>query len=217
MIKKPDWEISETKHSVYFYQNSTEPFIFDAVSLPNKQEFFDLYKTIPRKKTWIRILYLLAWFYGVKWTYQELQHVTKTEVESYLKENKLLYSPPSFGKRFKQREFDYQQELENLVEVHFSREPMLISKDGERIPKRSVEHQLLQQVDPYCEFSESITFLRYHLVLHHLLIYDDIQLTSEMYNISIPSLYRVQKQVQFEFDVDSFPLEAALLDLEVKN
>ena len=208
------------KHSVYYYHYGEETvFDADAIYIPNKEEFLAMYRNINKRKTWVRILFLLAYIYGVRLTYDEMLSFTKEELENYLKENENPSSFKTFGDLFKDKNFCYKEELIKVSNFHFFREKILISKNQKILSSRSVEQQILQEFpEPLPGFPrQSLVFLRYHPIVHHMLIFDDIKLTAETYNLSAPNLYRIQKLVRFEFDRETFPEEATMIIMEVEN
>ena len=131
----------------------------DQVVLPNKKKFLGLYSRIKRKKYWMRILFLLAYIYGVKLSYVEMTVFTKETLLQYFETTGTRTSRTDFGQRFTFRKFDYHQELRDLTDLHFSKEKYLISKNGVLQTARSVEQQLMSVNDFTSKFSQSIVFI----------------------------------------------------------
>jgi hypothetical protein len=149
------------KQNDNFPTNAYNEKIMDQVVLPNKKEFLGLYSRIKRKKYWMRILFLLAYIYGVKLSYAEMTVFTKETLLQYFETTGIPTSRSDFGQRFTFRKFDYHQELKNLMDLHFSKEKYLISKNGVVQTFRSVEQQLRGISDFTLKFSQSIVFIRY--------------------------------------------------------
>lgn len=164
-----------------------------------------MYRYITRRKTWVRIvMYLLAYIYGVKLSYEEMLGFTKERLDDYLKkEDPNPTSLETFDHRLKSKHFDYQKELVEVSNLHFYQEDILISKNKVVFPKVNVKKHIYKEFYQNKYFCEAFAFLRYHPIVHHLLVFADVRLTSKTYKISIPSLYRIKSSAKFEFDTPS--------------